>query len=94
MHPQVLAVTGPHATQEVMDAVHLHVPKPHDPFIDLVPEADRAKLVNKIGNALRVPKDRRMAVSGATGEGLREVLEACWKLADRAGEPAEWKSAH
>jgi len=36
-HPSVLAVTGPHATQEVMDAVHLHVPKPHDPFIDLVP---------------------------------------------------------
>jgi len=62
--------------------------------IDLVPEADRAKLVNKIGNALRVPKDRRMAVSGATGEGLRDVLEACWKLADRAGEPAEWKSSH
>jgi ribosomal protein S12 methylthiotransferase len=39
MHPKVLAVTGPHATQEVMDAVHLHVPKPHDPFVDLVPEA-------------------------------------------------------
>jgi ribosomal protein S12 methylthiotransferase len=39
MHPSVLAVTGPHATQEVMDAVHLHVPKPHDPFIDLVPAA-------------------------------------------------------
>ena len=39
MHPSVLAVTGPHATQEVMDAVHLHVPKPHDPFIDLVPES-------------------------------------------------------
>ena len=38
-HPKVLAVTGPHATQEVMDAVHRHVPKPHDPFIDLVPEA-------------------------------------------------------
>ena len=37
IHPKVLAVTGPHATQEVMDAVHLHVPKPHDPFIDLVP---------------------------------------------------------
>ncbi|NVO07163.1 MAG: 30S ribosomal protein S12 methylthiotransferase RimO, partial [Rhodoferax sp.] len=37
MHPRVLAVTGPHATQEVMDAVHLHVPKPHDPFVDLVP---------------------------------------------------------
>ena len=37
IHPKVLAVTGPHATQEVMDAVHLHVPKPHDPFVDLVP---------------------------------------------------------
>jgi ribosomal protein S12 methylthiotransferase len=37
VHPKVLAVTGPHATQEVMDAVHVHVPKPHDPFVDLVP---------------------------------------------------------
>ncbi|HRQ56169.1 MAG TPA: 30S ribosomal protein S12 methylthiotransferase RimO [Azoarcus taiwanensis] len=36
-HPQVLAVTGPHATDEVMRAVHLHLPKPHDPFVDLVP---------------------------------------------------------
>jgi ribosomal protein S12 methylthiotransferase len=39
VHPKVLAVTGPHATQEVMDAVHAHVPKPHDPFVDLVPAA-------------------------------------------------------
>ncbi len=39
MHPSVLAVTGPHATQEVMDAVHEHLPKPHDPFLDLVPNA-------------------------------------------------------
>ncbi|HQD48492.1 MAG TPA: 30S ribosomal protein S12 methylthiotransferase RimO, partial [Ottowia sp.] len=39
LHPSVLAVTGPHATQEVMDAVHQHCPKPHDPFIDLVPGA-------------------------------------------------------
>ena len=37
IHPSVLAVTGPHATQEVMDAVHAHLPKPHDPFIDLMP---------------------------------------------------------
>lgn len=36
-HPQVLAVTGPHATAEVMDAVHQHLPPQHDPFIDLVP---------------------------------------------------------
>src|SRR5256886_7019997 len=39
VHPSVLAVTGPHATQEVMNAVHTHLPKPHDPFIDLVPGA-------------------------------------------------------
>ncbi|MEY2769878.1 MAG: Ribosomal protein methylthiotransferase RimO [Pseudomonadota bacterium] len=37
VHPSVLAVTGPHATQEVMDAVHQHLPRPHDPFLDLVP---------------------------------------------------------
>lgn len=38
VHPKVLAVTGPHALAEVMDSVHLHLPKPHDPFIDLVPD--------------------------------------------------------
>ena len=37
LHPKVLAVTGPHASNEVLDAVHLHLPKPHDPFTDLVP---------------------------------------------------------
>ena len=36
-HPNVLAVTGPHATAEVMSAVHQHLPKPHDPYVDLVP---------------------------------------------------------
>jgi hypothetical protein len=36
-HPQVLAVTGPHATEQVMQEVHKHLPKPHDPFEDLVP---------------------------------------------------------
>jgi ribosomal protein S12 methylthiotransferase len=36
-HPSVLAVTGPHATEAVMQAVHLHLPKPHDPYLDLVP---------------------------------------------------------
>ncbi len=39
MHPSVLAVTGPHATREVMDAVHANLPRPHDPFVDLVPAA-------------------------------------------------------
>ncbi|MGH8744062.1 MAG: 30S ribosomal protein S12 methylthiotransferase RimO [Burkholderiales bacterium] len=36
-HPQVLAVTGPHSTQAVMDAVHAHVPQPHDPYTSLIP---------------------------------------------------------
>jgi len=36
-HPKVLAVTGPHASEEVMIAVHEHLPKPHDPYSDLVP---------------------------------------------------------
>jgi ribosomal protein S12 methylthiotransferase len=36
-HPKVLAVTGPHAAPEVMSAVHRALPKPHDPFVDLVP---------------------------------------------------------
>lgn len=36
-HPSVLAVTGPHAADEVMGIVHEHLPKPHDPYVDLVP---------------------------------------------------------
>ena len=38
-HPKVLAVTGPHALDEVMTAVHAHLPRPHDPYTDLVPPA-------------------------------------------------------
>ncbi|HBZ07764.1 MAG TPA: 30S ribosomal protein S12 methylthiotransferase RimO, partial [Massilia sp.] len=38
VHPKVLAVTGPHAVAEVMNSVHTHLPKPHDPFVDLVPD--------------------------------------------------------
>ncbi len=36
-HPQVLAVTGPHALPEVMTAIHQHLPRQHDPRLDLVP---------------------------------------------------------
>ena len=36
--PELLAVTGPHAKEAVMQAVHQHLPAPHDPFLDLVPE--------------------------------------------------------
>lgn len=47
-HPKVLAVTGPHATDEVLQAVHAHCPKPHDPFVDLVPEV-RAQFRGEAG---------------------------------------------
>jgi ribosomal protein S12 methylthiotransferase len=36
-HPQVLAVTGPQRYEEVLQAVHAHLPPRHDPFLDLVP---------------------------------------------------------
>lgn len=36
-YPEVLAVTGPHAAQEVMDAVHQHLPQPDDAFTSLIP---------------------------------------------------------
>ena len=36
-HPRVLAVTGPHATDAVMQAVHAHLQQPHDPYTDLIP---------------------------------------------------------
>ncbi len=39
LHPSVLAVTGPQATQAVMDAVHANLPRPHHPFLDLVPNS-------------------------------------------------------
>ncbi len=35
--PSLLAVTGPQARDQVMQAVHQHLPAPHDPFLDLVP---------------------------------------------------------
>ncbi|MBV7397401.1 30S ribosomal protein S12 methylthiotransferase RimO [Mameliella sediminis] len=36
-HPKVLAVTGPHQYEQVLDAVHAAVPPDPDPFIDLLP---------------------------------------------------------
>lgn len=38
-HPGVLAVTGPHQYEQVMDAVHTHLPAPEHPFVSLVPES-------------------------------------------------------
>jgi ribosomal protein S12 methylthiotransferase len=39
VHPKVLGITGPHATDEVMRFIHEHLPRPHDPFLDLLPPA-------------------------------------------------------
>ena len=36
-HPQVLSITGAHATEEVVAAIHKHLPPAHNPFVDLVP---------------------------------------------------------
>ena len=38
-YPQVLAITGPHAADEVLEAVHKHLPPEHDPYISLIPPA-------------------------------------------------------
>jgi len=38
VHPSVLAITGPHDTPGVMQAVHEHLPRPHDPYVDLIPD--------------------------------------------------------
>ena len=37
LHPSVLAITGPHAADEVMRHIRAHLPQPHDPFASLVP---------------------------------------------------------
>ncbi|MDX1668187.1 MAG: 30S ribosomal protein S12 methylthiotransferase RimO [Limnobacter sp.] len=85
LHPKVLAVTGPHATEEVMQAVHIHLPKPHDPFIDLVPDHG-VKLTPKHYAYLKIsegcnhrcsfciiPDMRGDLVSRPIGEVLREA---------------------
>lgn len=46
-HPSVLAVTGPQATEEVMAAIRHHLPKPHDPYLGLVPPQG-IKLTSKL----------------------------------------------
>ncbi len=85
VHPKVLAVTGPHATSEVMQHVHIHLPRPHDPFTDLVPEAG-VKLTPKHYAYLKIsegcnhrctfciiPSMRGDLVSRPIGEVMREA---------------------
>ncbi len=84
-HPKVLAVTGPHATDEVMAQVHAYLPKPHDPFTDLVPPAGikltpRHYAYLKIAEGCNhrcsfciIPSMRGDLVSRPIGEVLREA---------------------
>ncbi len=85
IHPKVLAVTGPHATEEVMQAIHQHLPKPHDPFVDLVPEqgirlTPRHYAYLKISEGCNhrctfciIPSMRGDLVSRPVGEVMREA---------------------
>lgn len=85
VHPKVLGVTGPHATDEVMAMVHKHLPKPHDPYTDLVPPAG-VKLTPKHYAYLKIsegcnhrcsfciiPSMRGDLVSRPIGEVVREA---------------------
>jgi ribosomal protein S12 methylthiotransferase len=85
LHPSVLAVTGPHAADEVMSAVHAHLPRPHDPFADLVP-AQGVKLTPRHYAYLKIsegcnhhcsfciiPSMRGRLVSRPAGEVMREA---------------------
>jgi len=83
--PELLAITGPHAAQEVMDAVHEHLPPKHHPHIDLIP-AQGIKLTPKHYAYLKIsegcnhscsfciiPQLRGKLVSRPIGEVLNEA---------------------
>jgi len=84
-HPSVLAVTGPHAFDQVMDAVHTHLPRPHDPYTDLVPPqgirlTPRHYAYLKIAEGCNhkctfciIPSMRGALVSRPIGEVMREA---------------------
>jgi len=84
-HPGVLAVTGPHAYEEVVGRIHEHLPRPHDPFTSLVP-VQGVKLTPKHYAYLKIsegcnhrcsfciiPQLRGDLVSRPAGEVLREA---------------------
>ncbi len=85
LHPSVLAVTGPHACEEVMAAIHTHLPRPHDPFLDLTPPqgvklTPRHYAYLKIAEGCNhrctfciIPQLRGDLVSRPVGEVLREA---------------------
>ena len=53
-HPRVLAVTGPHQYEQVLDAVHDAVPPAPDPFVDLLPATRRVSLTPRHYSYLKI----------------------------------------
>lgn len=74
MHPSVLAVTGPQATQEVMDAVHANLPKPHDPFVDLIPNAFGSAGIKLTPGTTRTSKSAKAATIAARFASFRRCV--------------------
>jgi ribosomal protein S12 methylthiotransferase len=84
-HPQVLKITGPQRYEEVVAAVHEHLPPKHEPFVDLVPEqgiklTPRHYAYLKISEGCNhrcsfciIPSMRGDLVSRPVGEVLREA---------------------
>jgi GTP-binding protein len=61
--------------------------------IDVVPAAERPEVIGRLVAAIGRGEERPLLVaSGATGEGVALILEACWKAMDR-GKPAGWHNA-
>jgi len=73
--PELLAITGPHAAQEVMDAVHQHLPPRHDPFLDLIP-AQGIKLTPKHYAYLKISEGCNHSCSFCIIPQLRGKLES------------------
>jgi GTP-binding protein len=60
--------------------------------VDLVDQDEVIQRVNNIAGRLGLPKDEQpLLASGATGRGVRDVLEACWSALDK-GAPAGWSA--
>ena len=71
-HPDVLAVTGPHQYEAVMTAVHAAVPKPHDPYADLVP-AEGLRLTPRHYAYLKISEGCNNRCSRPIGDVMREA---------------------
>lgn len=60
--------------------------------IDLIDPAERGALLDRLGGRLGLPRgERPLAISGATREGVRDLLERCWAMSSRV--PERWTPA-